>query len=78
MDYVLTECRRGGFNAVVETDYDQLLDRIKQQDVEVLSETPHLAVIRFQGEKISIKPGKLVIKVDDRDTADSLAEQLLR
>ncbi len=76
MDYTVTRCRRGGFNIVVNADYENLLETIRD-DVEIASETPHLSVAQFDGEKLSIKPGKIVLKVENRDRADEIASSLL-
>lgn len=76
MDYTVTSCRRGGFNIVVDTDYEELLETIRD-DIEIASETPHLTVARFDGEKLSIKPGKIVLKVEDSDRAEEIAQSLL-
>ncbi|MDY6770378.1 MAG: hypothetical protein SV186_00300 [Candidatus Nanohaloarchaea archaeon] len=77
MDYTVTACRRGGYNIVVDADYDEVLELLEDQDVEFLSRTPHLAVIRFDGEKLSVKPGKLVAKVEEEERAEELAASLL-
>jgi hypothetical protein len=78
MDYFVTRCRKGGYKAVLETDYDELLDHLRQQDrIEFLTETPHLSVARLDDHKLSIKPGKIVFKTDDKETAEELAEEVL-
>lgn len=76
MDHTVTSCRRGGFNIVVDADYEDLLEAVRE-DIEIASETPHLTVARFDGEKLSIKPGKIVLKVEDRDRAEAIAASLL-
>lgn len=76
MDYTVTSCRRGGFNIVVDAEYEELLEAVRDE-VEMDSETPRLSVARYDGEKLTIKPGKIVLKVEEQEKAEELARSLL-
>lgn len=77
MEFEVRKCSKGGFNALVDAEVGEIKDELENKEVEFLSDTPHLAVIKYNGEKISIKPGKLVFRVEEKDKAEELAEELL-
>lgn len=70
-------CKNGNIHVYFEGGYEDALDRLEDNGVEIQTRTPHMSIAALGDEQFIIKKDRIVVPGDDEEHAEEIAGDVL-